>query len=64
LEEGLEETLTVHWLGVGWLLRRTLASTDPIEPCVSTAERVAHNVKRSREGEQTLRWTAMGLSEV
>ncbi len=63
LEEGLEETLTVHRLGVGWLLRRTLASTNPIESCLSTVERVARNVKRWREGEQALRWTATGLLE-
>src|SRR5206468_8403842 len=62
-EEGLEETLTVHRLGVGWLLRRTLASTNPIESCLSTVERVARNVKRWREGEQALRWTATGLLE-
>ena len=63
LEEGLEETLTVHRLGVGPLLRRTLASTNPIESCLSTVERVARNVKRWREGEQALRWTATGLLE-
>ena len=63
LEEGLEETLTVHRLGVGALLRKTLASTNPIESCLSTVERVARNVKRWREGEQTLRWTATGLLE-
>ena len=63
LEEGLEETLTVHRLGVGWLLRRTLASTNPIESCLSTVERVARNVKRWREGAQALRWTATGLWE-
>src|SRR5438094_346788 len=63
LEEGLEEPLTVHRLGVGWLLRRTLASTNPIESCLSTVERVARNVKRWREGEQALRWTATGLLE-
>ncbi|MHB8501141.1 MAG: hypothetical protein ACYDCG_01650 [Candidatus Acidiferrales bacterium] len=63
LEEGLEETLTVHRLGVGWLLRRTLASTNPIESCLSTVEKVARNVKRWREGEQALRWTATGLLE-
>lgn len=61
LEEGLEETLTVHRLAVGALLRRTLASTNPIESCLSTVERVARNVKRWRAGEQALRWTAMGL---
>jgi putative transposase len=63
LEEGLEETLTVHRLNVGALLRRTLASTNPIESCLSTVERVAHNVKRWRGGDQPLRWTATGLLE-
>ena len=63
LEEGMEETLTVHRLGVGALLRRTLASTNPIESCLSTVERVARNVKRWRGGDQSLRWTATGLRE-
>jgi putative transposase len=63
LEEGLEETLTVHRLGVGARLRRTLSSTNPIESCLSTVERVARNVKRWREGDQSLRWTATGLLE-
>ena len=63
LEEGLEETLTVHRLGVGGLLRRTLSSTNPIESCLSTVERVARNVKRWRVGDHALRWTATGLLE-
>src|SRR6266446_2242270 len=63
LEEGLEETLTVHRLGVGWLLRRKLATTNPIESCLSTVERVARNVKRWHAGDQALRWTATGLLE-
>ncbi|MGI0080786.1 MAG: IS256 family transposase [Nitrososphaerales archaeon] len=63
LEEGLEETLTVHRLGVGALLRKTLASTNPIESCLSTVERVAHHVKRWHGGNQPLRWTATGLLE-
>jgi hypothetical protein len=50
LEEGLEETLTVHRLGVGTLLRQTLASSNPIESCLSTVERVARNVKRWEPG--------------
>ena len=49
LEEGLEETLTVHRLGVGAVLRRKLATTNPIESCLSTVQRVARNVKRWRE---------------
>jgi len=63
LEEGLEETLTVHRLGVGELLRRSLATTNPIESCLSTVERVARNVKRWHAGDQALRWTATGLLE-
>ena len=63
LEEGLEETLTVHRLGVGPLLRQTLASTNPIESCFSVVEKVARNVKRWRAGDHTLRWTATGLLE-
>jgi putative transposase len=63
LEEGLEETLTVHRLGVGAVLRRKLATTNPIESCLSTVQRVARNVKRWREGDQPLRWTAAGLLE-
>jgi transposase-like protein len=63
LEEGLEETLTVHRLGIGAVLRRKLATTNPIESCLSTVQRVARNVKRWREGNQPLRWTATGLLE-
>lgn len=63
LEEGLEETLTVHRLGVGTLLRQTLASSNPIESCLSTVERVSRNVKRWRVGNHALRWTATGLLE-
>jgi putative transposase len=63
LEEGLEETLTVHRLGVGELLRRTLATTNPIESSFSTVEEVTRRVKRWRPGDQALRWTATGLLE-
>ena len=63
LEEELEETLTVHRLGIGGVLRRKLATTNPIASCLSTAQRVARNVKCWREGIQPLRWTATGLLE-
>ena len=48
LEEGLEETLTVVRLGVPELLRKTLATTNPIEGAFSVAESVTRRVKRSR----------------
>jgi putative transposase len=55
LEEGLEETLTVQRLGVGGLLRQPLASSNPIESCLSTVERVARNAKYWRAGDHALR---------
>jgi putative transposase len=63
LEEGLEETLTVHRLGVGTLLRQTPASSNPIESYFSIVENVARNVKRWRAGDHALRWTPTGLLE-
>ncbi len=50
LEEGMAETLTLHRLGVGPLLRRSLATTNIIESCLSTVRHVARNVKRWQGG--------------
>jgi len=63
LEEGMEETLTLHRLGVSTLLRRSLASTNIIESCLSTVRHVARNVKRWQGGDHLARWTAAGLLE-
>ena len=63
LEEGMEETLTLHRLGVSPLLRRSLSSTNLIESCLSTVRHVARNVKRWRAGGHIARWTAAGLLE-
>ena len=63
LEEGMEETLTLHRLGVGPLLRRSLASTNLIESCLSTVRHVTRNVKRWQGGDHIARWTAAGLLE-
>ena len=61
LEEGMEETLTVHRLGVPEQLRRTLRSTNVIESAFSIVETVCRNVKRWRDGDQIERWVASGL---
>ncbi|MGH9555708.1 MAG: IS256 family transposase [Terriglobales bacterium] len=63
LEEGMEETLTLHRLGVSTLLRRSLATTNIIESCLSTVRHVARNVKRWQAGDHVARWTAAGLVE-
>jgi putative transposase len=51
LQEGLEETLTVHKLGVPDPLRRTLCCTNVIESAFSIVETVCRNVKRWRPGD-------------
>ncbi len=61
LEEGLEETLTVHRLRVPSKLRASLASTNIIESAFSIVETVCRNVKRWYGGDHYLRWVASGL---
>ena len=60
LEEGMEETLTVHRLGLDELLRRRLATTNPIEPAFSVGDRVCGRVKRWRGGDHRERWVGAG----
>ena len=61
LEEGLDETLTVHRIGVPLELRRALRTTNPIESAFSRVRTVCQNVKRWRDGDQRERWIASGL---
>jgi transposase-like protein len=61
LEEGLEETLTLHRLGVPAELRRSLRSTNPIESAFSRVRTVCQNVKRWRAGDQRERWIGSAL---
>lgn len=61
LEEGMEETLTVHKLRVPDQLRRTLCCTNVIESAFSIVETVCRNVKRWRDGDHVERWVGSGL---
>jgi putative transposase len=61
LEEGREETLTVHRLRMPPQLRTSLASTNLIESTFSMVETVCRNVKRWQDGDQYLRWVGSGL---
>ena len=63
LREGMQETLTVIKLGIKGKLRRTLESTNPCESMIDTVRRTQRNVKRWRDGEMGLRWTAAGMLE-
>jgi len=61
LREGLEETLAVVRLGLAGALRRTLATTNPIESALSVTRRVTARVTRWRDGDMRRRWCVAGL---
>ena len=61
LRKGLEETLTVVRLGLPALLRKTLATTNPIESALSVTRRVTARVTRWRDGDMRRRWCVAGL---
>lgn len=61
LREGLEETLTVVKLKLPDRLRRTLATTNPIESAFHTTRTLTRRVKRWRDGTMKLRWCTAGL---
>lgn len=63
LEEGLEETLTLHRLELPESLRRAFRSTNMIESAFSMTRKYARNVKRWREGDMALRWAGTMLLE-
>lgn len=63
VREGLDETLTVLTLGLSERLRRTLATTNPVENLVGRIRHVDRNVKRWRSGTMVLRWVSAGLVE-
>jgi transposase-like protein len=63
LTEGLEETLTLTRLGIRGRLKKTLASTNPIESMIEIIRRTSRNVKRWQSGDMCLRWTAAGMLE-
>jgi len=63
LQEGLEETLTLHRLGVFEEVGRSLKTTNAIENLNSLVGDYIGNVKRWHHSEQRARWFALGLLE-
>jgi len=61
LREGLEETLTVVRLKLPEKLRKTLATTNPIESALSVVRNLTARVKRWRDGDMRVRWCTAGL---
>lgn len=61
LAEGLEETLTLHRLGVAAELGVSLKTTNLIESVMARLEAKTHRVTRWRTSDQKLRWCAAAL---
>src|SRR5580693_2252766 len=60
------ESTGVYWKPIYAILEgafEIVIANAQHESCLSTVQRVARNVKRWREGDQPLRWTATGLLE-
>jgi|TARA_B100000315_G_scaffold49633_1_gene44206 transposase-like protein len=64
LEEGLEETLTIHRLGLMTYLRKSFRTTNCIESLNSMANDLTRNVKRWRNSKQRHRWLASVLLDI
>ena len=64
LEEGFEDTLTIHRLGLPDRLRVTFKSTNPIESCFSTTKKkFCKNVKNWKNVDMARRWAGTMLLE-
>jgi len=61
LQEGLEETLTIHRLGLPEILRRSFATTNILESGYSRSRSTMRNVKRWRNSQHKARWIATAL---
>lgn len=64
LKEGLEETLTLHSLGLSAELRRSLSTTNCIESVMSQLAAYTDKVDRWRRSYQLIRWTSAALLEI
>ena len=63
LQEGLEETLTLHKLEVPMSLRKSLLTTNPIESLNSQVGRYLRKVTSWHDSSQLHRWVACALLE-
>jgi putative transposase len=63
LREGMDEMLTIHRLGVGQILARTLRTTNALESMNEIIRARTRNVKRWRDGDMRERWIAAAMLE-
>lgn len=64
LSEGMEETLTLHRLGVSFTLASSFATTNVLESINAQLGRLTRNVTRWRNGDQKQRWVASALLDI
>ena len=64
LEEGLEETLTLHRLGLMPKLKQSFRTTNCIESINSMVAQITRNVKRWTNSNQRTRWLATALLDI
>jgi len=64
LDEGLEETLTLHRLGVGPALRQNLVTTNGLESIFALVEQWTGKVDRWQNSNQKHRWLAAALLDL
>lgn len=64
LLEGLEETLTIHRLGLREELGKSFCTTNIIENINSQLSRNLRNVKRWRDTQMQARWVAISLLDI
>jgi len=64
LEEGLEETLTLHRLGVFTELGQSLKTTNLLESILAQVEQQTGKVDRWRNSNQKQRWLAASLLDI
>ena len=64
LEEGMEETLTLHRLRLTPMLKDSFRTTNCIENVNSLLEQLTHNVRRWTNSSQRHRWVATALLDI
>jgi transposase-like protein len=64
LDEGMEETLTLHRLGVFPQLGISLKTTNCLESLMSQVEQRTGKVDRWRNSDQKQRWVASALLDI
>jgi putative transposase len=64
LDEGFEETLTLHRLGVFAILGKSFKTTNCLESINSLAEQRCHKIDHWKNSNQKQRWLAAALNDI